>query len=68
MNELQKELLDFVTKCENNTTTRPLKDHLLEEIIRQLVRGEREIGDMATNHKNGDVFVRFCFTKEREQE
>ena len=63
MTDLQKELIDFVTDCENNKTPRPLKEHLTKELLRQIVHGEREIGDIATNDDSGDVFVRFCFTK-----
>lgn len=61
--ELQQELIDFISKCEKNTEARPLKEHLTEELLRQIMHGEREIGDMATNPKTGDVFVRFSFTE-----
>ena len=63
MTDLQKELIEFVSACEKDKSPRPLKRHLVEGIIEQIVRGEREIGDIATNSKTGDVFVRFCFTE-----
>lgn len=65
MTDLQKELMDFVDKAEKNKTQRPLRDHLTEELLRQIMRGEREIGDMATNSATGDVFVRFCFKEDK---
>jgi len=62
--ELQKELVEFVKQCESDKTPRPLKVHLVEELIKQLVNGEREITGLITNHKTGDVFVKFSFSAE----
>lgn len=61
--ELQKELLDFVTKEESNNEPKPLKITLVAELLRQITKGEREIVGIATNSETGDVFVRFSFTK-----
>lgn len=67
MTDLQKELLAFVNSCEVNGASgkkpKTLRDVLTEELLRQIMRGEREIGDIATNSETGDVFVRFCFTE-----
>lgn len=60
---LQNDLIDFVKKSEADKTPRPLKAHLVEEILKQIVNGEREITGLATNHESGDVFVKFSFTK-----
>jgi predicted metal-dependent RNase len=64
MNETPADFIEFVEKSRNNTEKRPLRDHLAEEIIRQVVHGEREITDIATETKTGDVYVRFSFKKE----
>lgn len=58
----QRELLQFVSDC-GKGNRRPLRDHLTAELFRQILSGEREIGDMCTNQGTGDVFVRFCFTE-----
>ena len=62
--ELQKELVEFVKQCELDKGKRPLKMHLVEELLRQIIEGQREITGLITNQKNGDVFVKFSFTKE----
>ncbi len=62
--EMQKELLEFVKSEEDNKNPKPLKYGLVAEIFKQILHGEREITGLATNHKSGDVFVRFSFTKE----
>jgi hypothetical protein len=62
--ELQKELIEFVKTSQSDKTPRPLKVHLVEELIKQLVNGEREITGLITNHKTGDVFVKFSFSAE----
>lgn len=64
MNYQTEEFLKFVQQSQENKEPRPLRDHLKEELLRQLVNGEREITDMATNWKTGDVFARFSFKKE----
>lgn len=66
--ELQNELLEFVTRSKADKTVRPLKAHLVEELLKQMVEGEREITGLVTNHKTGDVFVRFSFTKEGQED
>lgn len=62
--ELQKELVEFVKQCESDKATRPLKAHLVEELLKQIVEGDREITGLITNHKTGDVFVKFSFSAE----
>ena len=62
--DLQQELLQFVSDSEKKTHPKPLRTHLTEELLRQIMRGEREIADICTNQKTGDVFARFCFTKD----
>ena len=64
----QRELLKFVSDCENGAERRPLRDHLTAKLFQQILDGDREIGDLATDQKTGDVFVRFCFTKEAPNE
>jgi hypothetical protein len=62
--ELQKELIEFVKTSQSDKATRPLKAHLVEELLKQIVEGEREITGLITNHKTGDVFVKFSFSAE----
>ena len=62
--ELQKELIEFVKTSQSAKTPRPLKAHLVEELLKQIVEGEREITGLITNHKTGDVFVKFSFSAE----
>ena len=60
-----EEFLEYVRKSAENKEPRPLREHLAEELLRQIVRKEREITDLVTNHKNGDVYARFSFTEEK---
>ncbi|WP_306568965.1 hypothetical protein [Faecalispora jeddahensis] len=64
----QRQLLEFIADCENNAGRKPLRVHLTAELFQQVLDGQREIGDIATDHKTGDVYVRFCFTKEATNE
>lgn len=62
--ENYKLLVEFIRKCESNDAPRPLKQHLVEELLRQIINGDREITGMATNPKTGEVYVSFGFTTE----
>ena len=64
--ELQKELLNFVKNEKANKNAKPLKKHLIEEILSQICKNEREITGLSTCKKTGDVFVRFSFVKDEE--
>ncbi len=68
MNHRTEEFIQFVKRSQEDKTKRPLKEHLAEELLHQLVNGDREITDMATNPKTGDVFARFSFTKEEKRD
>lgn len=46
--ELQKELIEFVKTSQSDKTPRPLKVHLVEELLKQIVEGEREITGLIT--------------------
>lgn len=68
MNYRTEEFIQFIKRSQENKTNRPLKEHLAEELLRQLVSGDREITDMATDPMTGDVFARFSFTKEEKRD
>ncbi len=63
----QQRLLEFIAGCQNNAERRPLRVHLTAELFQQVMDGKREIGDIATDQRNGDVYIRFCLTKERKE-
>lgn len=62
--ELQKKLIKFVEDSKNNKEQRPLKVHLAESLLEDIVKGDREITGLVSDCGNGDVFVRFSFTEE----
>lgn len=57
--KLHRDLLDFIEKCERDENSHPLKFYLLIDLLKDILNGDREIIAMATNQKNGDVFVQF---------
>ena len=66
--ELQKELIKFVEDSKNNKEQKPLKLHLVESLLEDIVNGDREITGLASDWGNGDVFVRFSFTESIQEE
>ena len=66
--ELQKELIKFVEDSKNNKEQKPLKLHLVESLLEDIVNGDREITGLASDWENGDVFVRFSFTESIREE
>ena len=66
--ELQKELIKFVEDSKNNKEQKPLKLHLVESLLEDIVKGDREITGLASDWGNGDVFVRFSFTESIREE
>ncbi len=62
--EMQKKLLEFVKNEKSNKNKKPLSECLIVEILEQICNKERTITGMVTDYKNGDIFVRFSFTKE----
>ncbi len=66
--ELQKDLVNFVKESENNHNPRKLKLFLAEALLEDIVKGDREISEIATNRKTGDVFVKFSFTEDAMKE
>ena len=66
--ELQKELIKFVEDSKNNKEQKPLKLHLVESLLEDIVNGDREITGLASDWGNGDVFVRFSFTESIREE
>lgn len=66
--ELQKELIKFVEDSKNNKEQKPLKLHLVESLLEDIVKGDREIAGLASDWENGDVFVRFSFTESIREE
>lgn len=68
MTDKDEMLIEFMTKFEEETKNgekKPLKDHLVYELFRQLVNGDREISALATSEKTGEVFVRFSFKEKK---
>lgn len=59
--ELQRELIEFCKREEEDKSPKQLNYALIAELLRQLASGNRQITGMLTNHKTGDVFVRFSF-------
>lgn len=66
--ELQKELIKFVEDSKNNKEQKPLKLHLVESLLEDIVNGDREITGLTSDWGNGDVFVRFSFTESIREE
>lgn len=60
---MQEEFLNFIKAEEMNKNPKPLKESLIVEVLKQIVQGDREITGLATDRKNGDVFIRLSFTK-----
>lgn len=63
MTEIEQQLCDFVKQFEADKSPRPLKEHLAEELLKQIMRGEREISALIQDPNNGNIFVCFSFTK-----
>ena len=66
--ELQKKLIKFVEDSKKNKEPRPIKLHLAESLLEDIIKGEREITGLVSDWGNGDVFVRFSFTEEIRDE
>lgn len=65
--ELHQDLIDFCEKERNNKQPKKFNYALVSEIFRQIIDGDREITSIATNRKNGDVFIKLSFTKDTEE-
>lgn len=62
-------LIEFMKKFDEETKNgekKLLKDHLVYELLRQLVSGDREISALATSENTGDVFVCFSFKEKKD--
>ena len=66
--ELQKELIKFVEDSKKNKEQKPLKLHLVESLLEDIVNGDREITGLESDWGNGDVFVKFSFTESIREE
>ena len=63
MTEIDEKLCDFVKKSKEDKSLRPLKDHLVEALLEQIMNGDREISALMTEQPTGNVYVCFSFTK-----
>lgn len=66
--ELQKKLIEFVNDSKNNKVPKKFSISLAEELLKNIVNGDREISGIATDWGSGDVFCIFSFTEEAREE
>lgn len=67
LSETEKKLCEFVKKFNEDKKPRPLREHLAEALLEQIMKGEREITALITENATGNVYVCFSFTKDEKE-
>lgn len=66
--ELQKDLIDFVKKQEENPWPHTLGDALLTEILKDIIKGDARISGCVTDHGKKRMYLEISFYEGEEEE
>ena len=65
--ELQKDLVDFVKAQEEKPWPHTLGDAILNEILKDIIKGDARISGSVTNHKKKRMYLEISFYEDENQ-
>ena len=65
--ELQKDLVDFVKAQEEKPYPHTLGDAILNEILKDIIKGDARISGSVTNHKKKRMYLEISFYEDENQ-
>ena len=66
--ELQKDLVAFIQEQEAKPYPHVLGESLMNEILKDIIKGDARISGCATNHKTKKMYLEVSFYEKREEE